>query len=337
METIQVGGKTYTQDAAGRWKGPDGKTYVSRGPKDNRTMMAVSTPESIEISGSSGGRGETKVREDGLIQKGTVTGMKPMNIPDIAVNPFQLAGFAEGGLQTSYEQGLPGSGDVEVGAKNTENTPTPEQIGENGQQIAPDSADPQLNGANPSAEVPIDWMNRQPSLEEGRRRAFLDAPRGSGPMVIRERMNAAMGMEDEIDDNKRMTGRTFINNAEGQATLFDDSADGSKMARNNYLDDPQKFLAGVMSGDVVLGGQNGDQLEEQSGLTLEATETPSDITGGNDAAPATPPVDLTSLEIPADVIERAKQTEYVPGIPLDDQNPEYAAARDRYLSAYYSQ
>ena len=26
METIEVGGKTYTKDAAGRWKGPDGKS-----------------------------------------------------------------------------------------------------------------------------------------------------------------------------------------------------------------------------------------------------------------------------------------------------------------------
>ena len=250
----------------------DKSTWSKPQESQDPTPLPPPTPD------STGEDPRASVREsNGILSKGTITGMKPMNIPDIAVNPFQLAGFAEGGLQTSYEQGLPGSGDVEVGAKNTENTPTPAQIGENGQQIAPENADPQLNGANPSAEVPIDWMNRQPSLETARRRAFLDAPRGSGPMKIRERMNEAMGMQDEKDGEGRLTGRTFINNAEGQATLFDDSVEGSKMARNNYLDDPQAFLKGVMAGDVVLGGKNGTELEEQSEGTLDATETPTDI------------------------------------------------------------
>ena len=274
METIEVGGKTYTKDAAGRWKGPDGKSYVSRGPKDSRTMVEISTPESI---GSSAGRGETKVREDGLVQTGTITGAKPMNIPDIAVNPFELAGFANGALQIGYDQGLPGSGDIDVGEKNTDITPSAEQLGQNATQYSPESADPQVNGANPSGEAPIDWLNRGPSLENRRTQAFLNAERGSGPMGIRSAMNDAMGMKDELDDTGRMTGRTYINNAQGQATLFDDSAEGSKMARNNYLDDPKKFLAGVMSGDVVLGGKNGTELEEQSESTLDVTETPTDV------------------------------------------------------------
>ena len=79
------------------------------------------------------------------------------------------------------KQGLPGSGDIDVGEKNTDITPSAEQLGQNAAQYSPESADPQVNGANPSAEAPIDWMNRQPSLEEGRRRAFLDAERAVVP------------------------------------------------------------------------------------------------------------------------------------------------------------
>ena len=114
-------------------------------------------------------------------------------------------------------------------------------------------------------------------MNMARRRAFLDAPSGSGPMEIRRRINAAMGMADEKDDTGRLTGRTFINNAEGEAVLFDDSAEGSKQARNSYLDDPQAFLKGVMAGDVVLGGKNGTELEEQTTQTLDVTDTPTDV------------------------------------------------------------
>ena len=213
---------------------------------------------------------------NGIPAKGTITGMKPMNIPEISINPFELTGLTESALDAGYEAGLPGSGDAEVSAKNAEITPTQEQIGTNAQKIAPESADPQVEEAAPTAEVPIDWLNRGPSLDNKRAQAIYNAPRGSGPMGMRNAINEAMGMADELDDTGRMTGRTYINNAQGEPTLFDDSAEGSKMARNNYLDDPQKFLAGVMSGDVVLGGQNGTQLEEQSEGTLDATQTPTD-------------------------------------------------------------
>ena len=163
---------------------------------------------------------EDRGNTNGVVGVGKVTGLAPMNIPDIQVNPFTLGQIPDVQLQNGANSALPGSGDPAVGPKNAASTPTPEQIAENGAKITPESADPEVKGANPTPEVPM-------SMDMARRRAFLDAPAGSGPMEIRRRMNAAMGMQDEKDDSGRLTGRTFINNAEGKAVLFDDTAEGA--------------------------------------------------------------------------------------------------------------
>ena len=65
-----------------------------------------------------------------------------------------------------------------------------------------------------------------------------------------------------------MTGRTFINNEKGEATLLADNADGSKASRNEYLGDPQKFLSGVLSGDVAIGGK-----DSKDGANVPVLET----------------------------------------------------------------
>ena len=112
---ITQNGITYFPGQGPNWLGTDGKKYVRRGPLDGTQSFYEinnAAPYTAMDAGDAmdGGAGftdtETRIGQGGLPQTGRNLGPKPINIPDIAVNPFETAGLMK-----------PNPAKVEIGGK----------------------------------------------------------------------------------------------------------------------------------------------------------------------------------------------------------------------------
>ena len=82
-----------------------------------------------------------------------------------------------------------------------------------------------------------------------------------------------------------------------------------------------------MGGSIKLGDNIGGDTPELPAVDLDATDETSVIPAdGADSNPFGIPEGVT--EIPQEVIDRASEIEFNPGLDFDEQSPEYAAWRD---------
>lgn len=209
----------------------------------------------IEVSEDPGaGPSDTDTRSPaGFKQTGRNLGPKPINIPEFKVNPFELAGLSK-----------PNPNQATIGGKKYDVDEEAQADSEKKEEkYVPDSYNGEFGG-----DYGIYEDNPGPSaLEVGRRSAILDAPYGAGPMEILRRRNESLGTAYEIDDNKRMTGRTVFNN-NGTAEILGEGQD------KEYYGDPQKFLKGVLDGSVTIGGKEEEvEAPDLSGVTTGARST----------------------------------------------------------------
>ena len=198
-----------------------------------------------------GAIGRDEVRDsDGVIQKGTNTGVKGMNIPDMVRNPFPAPEMTQSmgdfGGNLGKIAGNPGDfadisgikGDSADGAR---------AIGANqGEYAAIDGKD---------TDSKTNWMEDQRSDNEmARRAAFLDSSlAGKGPMAVLRARDAAMGGVREVKDG-RYTGNMLMKTADDDTT----GTSVSKEQWSDYTNRGQAFLNDVMSGEINLGSDKSE-------------------------------------------------------------------------------
>ena len=280
---------------------------------------------------------ETRIGQGGLPQTGRNLGPRPINIPDIAVNPFETAGLAK-----------PNPAKVEIGGKSydvdeeaqadmddvTPNMSVKQEFNEKPAEKRQKNAPESFNGDFGDDYGDYEEADGPSALDIGRRDAVLNS---SSPMEMRRMRHEAMGTADQLDETGRMTGKTYFNN-NGTVELMGEGQD------KQYLNNPQAFLQDVMSGTVKIGGTEsgvGTSTVEGSGVEVDSPAYPAQDTDPTDAASVVPfeegnntyniPANVT--EIPQAVIDRTKGLEELDtSITLDQNNPEYAAWRDAYLN-----
>lgn len=305
MQAITQNGVTYFPSANGTWLGTDGKKYVSRGPKINRQFIELNAgasyiaPDAGDANNGGGGfatRGGSPAPNGSEVPaSGTDLSPKPVNIPSFVRNPFASMDL-DG---TDASSGLiqdPELGQINAYGKRAAN------IGGKMYEIDEEAladyegSDPNM-AVNPefaekvgeSKGTKTNWMKDQRSDNEmARRRAFLDAPMGTGPRKLIEKRNAAMGIYN------------------GQLRTNDGMVDLSSDQEKDYVNRGQEFLDDVMSGKITLG-----QASEP------ATTYPVQDVDASDVTSTIPadigPVAIKDLRIPDD---------QMPNGPLGDVYPQ---------------
>jgi len=347
-EAITQNGITYFPGQGSNWLGSDNKKYVRRGPLDGTQSFyeinadaPYTAPDAGDAMGGGAGFTDTEVRNDqGFPQTGRNLGPKPINIPDIKVNPFVAAGLS-----------TPNPSQVEIGGKSydvdeeaqadmddvTPNMSVKQEFNEKPAEKPQKNAPESFNGDFSDDYGDYEEADGPSAMDIGRRSAILDTPFGAGPMEMLRARNAAMGTAYEEDDNGKMTGRTLFNN-NGNVEVMGEGQD------KQYYNNPQAFLQDVMSGTVKIGGTEsgvGTSTVEGSGVEVDSPAYPAQDTDPTDAASVVPfeegnntyniPANVT--EIPQEVIDGSKGLEeYDTSLTPDQNNPEYAAWRDAYLN-----
>ena len=228
------------------------------------------------IAGIGPSRGETKVTADGLVQKGTNTGVKPMDIPDFVRNPFssvQLPQTGDHNSVASVPTQMPLT-DVGESLGKISGSYSDQGAKTGNKEIPMDSASAIGAGAAKYKETPetsepekIDWMQDQRTDNEmARRAAFLDPNlAGKGPMAQLDARNAAMGGIREVKDG-RYTGNMLMKTE-------DDDTTGTLVSKeqwSDYTNRGQDFLKDVMSGTIKLGK---DKSEKPGTESVYETDT----------------------------------------------------------------
>ena len=346
---ITQNGITYFPGQGPNWLGTDGKKYVRRGPLDGTQSFYEinnAAPYTAMDAGDAmdGGAGftdtETRIGQGGLPQTGRNLGPKPINIPDIAVNPFETAGLMKPNPAKVEIGGKIYDVDEEAQADMDDVTPNMsvkqefiEKPAEKRQKNAPES----FNGDFGNDYGDYEEEDGPSAMDVARKSAILDTPFGAGPMEMLRARNAAMGTAYEEDDNGKMTGRMLFNN-NGNVEVMGEGQD------KQYFNDPQSFLKDVMSGTVQIGGtESGEGVStvEGSGVEVDSPTYPAQDTDPTDAVSVMPfeegnntyniPANVT--EIPQAVIDGSKGLgEWDTSMTPDQNNPEYAAWRDAYLN-----
>ena len=221
------------------------------------------------IEGIGPSRGETKVGPDGLVQTGTNTGVKPMNIPDFVRNPFssvQLPQTGDHNSVASVPTQMPMT-DIGESLGKISGSYSDEGAKTGNKEIPMDGASAIGTGAAEYKETPettepekIDWMQDQRTDNEmARRSAFLDAPMGTGPRELIERRDGAMGMYN------------------GQLKTDDGMIDMSREQRNDYLNRGDAFLQDVMSGTIKLGETKSEKPGTESVYETDTVDFNPDL------------------------------------------------------------
>ena len=297
MQPITINGITYYPGATGTWRGSDGKNYVSRGPKNNRQFMEISgggsyeAPDAGDAMDGGGGfslRGQsTRVNNNGVQASGTDTSPKPVNIPGFVRNPFaslELDGTdaREGITQDPYLGQVDTTGQrvANIGGKRytiSEEAQADAVNADPNMAVNPDlaaktdrkKADMDFEGSMDEYDMSTDNFDNDygeyedysgPSANEvARRRAFLDAPMGTGPRELIEKRDGAMGMYN------------------GQLQTEDGMVDITKDQRSDYLNRGEEFLKDVMSGAIKLGSNNSENPGTEYIYETDTVDFNSDV------------------------------------------------------------
>ena len=291
MQPITMNGITYYPGATGTWLGSDGKKYVSRGQKDSRQFMPISAEGSYQAPDAGdamdGGAGlplrgqDVRTNNNGVTGAGTNLSPKPANIPGFVRNPFaslDLDGTdaRDGIIQdpdlgqvNAYGQRVADIGgkmykiDDEALADYEDSDPNMAVNPDLAAKTDRKKADMDFEGSMDEYAMGTDNFDNDygeyedysgPSANDmARRRAFLDAPMGTGPRELIEKRDAAMGIYN------------------GQLQTEDGMVDMSSDQRNDYLNRGDEFLKDVMSGKIKLGKDGNYSTSETSPFTSEPT------------------------------------------------------------------